>query len=467
MLGRRDFDPRARPIGILAGSGSVPAEAARAIASRGGCFHIVRIGPDIDGALAGLPVEAFEWGQMGAIFRSFRRAGCRDLLFIGSVRRPDLTRLRPDGGLLWHLPGLLALVFAGGDDGLARSSIRFVERCGFRVVGLADVAPELLISAGPLGGEAPDASGMADILLGSAVIRALGRHDIGQAVVITNGVIEAIEGAEGTDRMLERVAQRRAACHLDTGDRRAPAPRGVLVKRPKPSQEMRIDVPAIGPRTVERAHAAGLAGLAALAGATLVADRTHVIRRSGEARLFVYGFTEGDRGDAADHGARLRAVGTKSRLEPGIVFEAFADGGASGFATTEQDDARRGAAALTSLAALGPRGSAVVVRGYVIGIEPTADTIGLIERTRDIRPWGVGRWRHRAGVVVTGSDGASLPRVIEAARDAKLAAVVVLEGHGRPRVDDVMARDLAGRAARARIALRRARVIDGGGPAVG
>ncbi len=406
-------------IGILAGSGTIPAEVARAVRAAGGDVHIVRIDGDCDGALAGLPVESYSWGQIGAIFASFRRAGCRELLFIGGVRRPDLTRLRPDAGLFWHLPGLIGLVVAGGDDGLARHSIRFVERQGFTVVGLADVAPDLLVPAGALGQLAPDADDMADILLGSALVRALGSHDIGQAVLISGGVIEAIEGAEGTDRMLERIGQRRAALGLTAG---GPAPlRGVLVKRPKPGQEMRIDMPAIGPRTIDLAHSAGLKGIAVLAGQTLAADRAELIVRAGRAGVFVYGFTEGD--------------------SPRPLSPAMTDAGSSAEIASRQKasasdvrDARKGAAALASLATLGPSGSVVVVNGYIIGIEPTADVVGLIERTRDIRPWGVARWRRRAGVVVIGPGwrpgAGGSEAVVAAAMEARLAAVAVVSGAG-------------------------------------
>lgn len=431
MTGERDH-----PIGILAGNGAVPAEVAAAIRRSGRQVHIVKIDGDTDGALAGLPVVGKGWGQVGGIFESFRSAGCRELLFVGSVRRPDLMRLWPDLGFFRYLPELLGLVFAGGDDGLARVGIRFVERRGFTVVGIADVAPEILLPAGPLGQVAPAAADVADILLGSAVVRALGRHDIGQAVVVTGGRIEAIEGAEGTDRMLEQVARRRAL-PVDAGASQDPRDasvatglRGVVVKRPKPGQELRIDIPAIGPRTAERAHAAGLGGIAVLAGLTLAADRPGLARTADRHGLFVYGFTEGDgdpgqvaRGDmraGGQSGPDRDAEGPTavlSRTRPSAV---------------DLSDSRRGCDAVATLASFGPEGAAVVVNGYVIGLEPSMDVDGLLERTRDIRPWGITRWRRRSGVLVISRSHLGTPRagarLATVAAGARLAAISVRAG---------------------------------------
>lgn len=408
------------PIGILAGTGTVPGEVAEEIVARGGRVHIIRIDAsrrDQAGSRAGFEAPAFAWGQIGGILGSLRRAGCREVLFVGSVSRPDLGKLRPDAGLLWHLPELMSLIVAGGDDGLIRKGIRFIENRGFKVVGLADVAPGLLVPSGPIGIEEPDAAGMADILFGSAVVRSLGRHDIGQAVIVSNGTIEAIEGAEGTDRMLDRVARCRVEAKLPLA-----GPRGVLVKRPKPGQEMRIDTPAIGPSTVERAKAAGLAGIAVLAGATLAAERAELVRRADLDGLWVYGFTEG-----AEHSAGLagRHVSVNPATAAWVATPPVGGFGAAAGAA-DRSDACAGAAALESLANLGPYGAAVVVNGYVIGIEPGQDAAGLIKRTKHIRPWGIGRWRRRAGVAVIAHNIAEPEALVAAAREAKLAAIATM-----------------------------------------
>ncbi|MDZ4843664.1 MAG: LpxI family protein, partial [Hyphomicrobium aestuarii] len=333
-----------------------------------------------------------------------------------------------------------------------------VEAQGFEVVGIADVAPGLLVPAGALGLEAPGPSAMADILLASSVVRVLGRHDIVQAVIVADGVIEAIEGAEGTDRMLDRVAAQRARAGP-----RSDILRGVLVKRPKPGQEMRIDMPAIGPRTVERAKAAGLAGLAVLAGATLAADREDLVAMADREGLYVYGFTEGDPSGASRpglhrpglhrpvvHGPVVHGPGLHRPVAPPMSpGSAVADNytvaqisvpgtpsprrmfaGAS-LARSELADACAGAAALESLAALGPSGSAVVVNGYVIGIDPGASAIDLVDRTRTIRPWGIARWRRRAGVVIVNHAVGDAAALVSAAVEAKLAAIAICSGTAR------------------------------------
>src|SRR5690606_2519197 len=122
--------------------------------------------------------------------------------------------------------------------------------------------------------------------LGFGVIAALGRYDIGQSLVVANGTIEAIEGAEGTDAMLERVAAQRRAAGLDS----ASAPRGVFGKAPKPGQELRIDLPAIGPGTITRIAAARLEGIAVEGARVLAAQRTDLVSLAREHGVFVHGF---------------------------------------------------------------------------------------------------------------------------------------------------------------------------------
>ena len=135
--------------------------------------------------------------------------GVRELVIIGRVRRPDLLRLRPDLGLLRALPTIFRLVRAGGDDGVLRGVIRFFEAKGFAVVSPAEVAPEILVGRGSLGRIAPTPSDLADIELGRDVVhrRSLRHRPGGRRC---GGRVVAIEGAEGTDAMLRRLARRRS-----------------------------------------------------------------------------------------------------------------------------------------------------------------------------------------------------------------------------------------------------------------
>ena len=185
------------------------------------------------------------------------------------MRRPDLSKVRPDLGLLLNVPAILGIIAAGGDDGVLTRVVWFFERQGFTVVSPAAVAPELLVGEGPLGAVRASASDTADVARGFEVVRALGAYDVGQAVVVADGRIEAVEDAGGTDAMLARVAALRRA-----SGRLGAKPSGVLVKRPKPRQELRVDLPAIGPDTAKRAIEAGLAGHRR-------AGRRHARRREG------------------------------------------------------------------------------------------------------------------------------------------------------------------------------------------
>ena len=147
------------------------------------------------------------------------------------------------------------------------------EQQGFRLLGAQEVAPEILMPEGALGRARPSERDRADIALGFDYLRATGPFDVGQAVVVAGRHVLAVEAAEGTDQMLQRVAEMRK-----NGRVRTPAGTGVLVKAPKPGQDRRFDLPAIGPRTVEGVARAGLAGIAVAAGSSIVAEPEKLVR---------------------------------------------------------------------------------------------------------------------------------------------------------------------------------------------
>ena len=393
----------ARPIGILAGNGSLPVEIARAIAARGGRVAIVAINSDVDPDLARFDLTHAGLGQIGRILAAFRAADCRELVIVGGVSRPDLARLTPDFGIIANLPDVLRVLTSGGDDGVLRAVVRFFEAKGFTVVSPADVAPDLVVGAGALTAVAPTLAQTQDILLGSRVVKALGVYDVGQAVIVSGGELIAIEAAEGTDAMLQRVAS------LRQHDGHAGAPRGVLVKRPKPGQEMRVDLPAIGPATVTRSAAAGLAGVAVLAGQTLAAQRGDLLARARLAGLFIYGFTEGD-------ALRPPVAGPWNNAQPRAT-------GARRLGKTQLSDARLGAAALGALGELARNGAAVVHRGHVLALNPGGDVDGLIQRAARLKQWGEGRRLRGLGVLVLGEGMKPDLDIIAAAGAARLAGV--------------------------------------------
>ena len=222
-------------------------------------------------------------GQLGRAIKLFRSEGCRDLIFIGVLLRPTLSEIRLDLGTIRRI-GHIMSAFRGGDDHLLSGIGRILEQDGFRMVGIRDVAPDILMPEGAIARATPDPTASADIERGREVLRALGPFDIGQAVVVIDGHVVAVEDIEGTDGLLARVARLR-----DAGRIRASKGRGVLVKAPKSGQDLRFDLPTVGPKTVEGVAKAGLAGMAVIAGNTIVAESQDMIVVADKAGLFIQG----------------------------------------------------------------------------------------------------------------------------------------------------------------------------------
>jgi DUF1009 family protein len=212
-----------------------------------------------------------------------RSEGCRDIVFLGGMVRPALSDIRLDWGTLRAIPDIAAAL-RGGDDHLLSGVSRIFERHGFRVVGIQDVAPELLMPEGSITRLTPDADALADIAKGRDLMRALGPFDVGQAAVVIDGHVVAVEDIEGTDALLVRVARLRAEKRI-----RAKAGRGVLVKTPKTIQDLRFDLPTLGPKTIDGIAAAGLAGIGTVAGRSLVAEADVMTAKADQAGLFVTG----------------------------------------------------------------------------------------------------------------------------------------------------------------------------------
>lgn len=236
-----------------------------------------------DARIERFPHAYTHMGQVGRMLRLLRGAGCKDLILVGSLRRPNLLRLRVDAGFLRYLPKLLRLL-KGGDDSVLRGVAGFFEEQGFTVRAAHEFAPRLLAPEGVFSKARPEGAVLDDIALGREVVRAIGVFDIGQAAVISGGYVLAVEAAEGTDAMLQR-------CR-DLNKWGFAGKRGVLVKAPKPSQDLRLDLPAIGPRTVQLASEAGLAGIAVAAGAVLLAEQDILVEKADKLGLFLYGVTD-------------------------------------------------------------------------------------------------------------------------------------------------------------------------------
>jgi UDP-2,3-diacylglucosamine hydrolase len=272
-----------RKVGIIAGGGALPVRLAQACQLTGQAYFVARIAGMADAALAAHPGAEFGLGEMGARFKAMKAAGVEAVALVGMVKRPDFATLKLDARAALMLPKVIAAA-KKGDDAILRVIVDECEREGFAVIGAEAIAADLLSPLGQIAGEAPDATALGDIEKGMAVAAELGRFDIAQGCVVCDGFVLAVEAAEGTDAMLARVAS------LPEAGRGTPAARrGVLVKRAKPIQDRRVDLPVIGLATLEGAAAAGLAGIAVEAGASLVMDRDAVVARATALGLFVVG----------------------------------------------------------------------------------------------------------------------------------------------------------------------------------
>ena len=267
-----------RSLGILAGGGPMPGRVAAAARAAGREVFIVGLEGFAQPAVIGAyPHEVIRIGAAGRIIATLRARGCQDLVLIGTVRRPSFFDLRPDGEGAKLLGRIGRAAFAG-DDGLLAAVMRVLAEEGFTIVGAQDVLREALGPRGLLSRSEPDAQAMADIQRGVAVVRALGAVDVGQACVVQQGLVLAVEAIEGTDAMLARCV----------GLARS-GPGGVLVKLVKPGQDRRGDLPTIGPMTIQGAAAAGLRGVAFEAEGTILAERDAAVATADEAGLFLLG----------------------------------------------------------------------------------------------------------------------------------------------------------------------------------
>jgi DUF1009 family protein len=268
----------AGPVGIIAGAGALPRSLIESCRAAGRDVFVLALEGAVEpDAVVGVPHAWCRLGAAAAALDLLRANGVVELVLAGAVRRPSLGALRPD----WRAAKFLARVGmrALGDDGLLSAVVKELEREGFSIIGPDQLLDEAAsMPEGPLGALAPDQTALVDIEHGLRIAHAIGALDIGQSVVVQQGMVLGVEAIEGTDALLSRCA----------GLRRE-GPGGVLVKVEKPGQERRVDRPVIGPQTAIAAAAAGLRGIAGEAGGVLILDRDALIREADAAGLFVVG----------------------------------------------------------------------------------------------------------------------------------------------------------------------------------
>jgi DUF1009 family protein len=268
-------------LGILAGSGALPRRIAETLAD--GDYLVCAfegIAPDwIDEH----PHVVVPFEKPGRLFKALREKGITRLVMAGGMRRPKLRPLAFDTTAVKLAARVLPLM-KQGDDALLRGVARVLEEHGFQLVGAHEVLGDAVAPPGALAGPVPDAAARADIARAAEIVATLGRLDVGQGAVVADGLCLGVESLAGTDAMLDAVAGIDAALRPEGG-------RGVLFKAPKPSQDRRMDLPAIGPDTVRAAARAGLGGIAVEAGGVLLLERAATLAEAERLGLFIHGWT--------------------------------------------------------------------------------------------------------------------------------------------------------------------------------
>ena len=265
-------------LGIIAGGGILPRVLINHCIKTKRDYFVLAIENNADEELfsADIPHKWIRIGQAGTGFKTLTDESVSEVIMIGTIHRPTLSELVPDlrTAAFFARIGLKSI----GDDGILRALIKEIESDGMRVVGIHEVLPDLLVKEGKLTKTKPDKQALADIERGIDVALTLGRLDVGQSVIVQQGLVLGVEGIEGTDKLIER-----CGAYQRKGDG------AVLVKLRKPQQDMRIDLPTIGQRTIENLHKAGMRGIAVHAGNALIVNEAETIALADKYGIFIMG----------------------------------------------------------------------------------------------------------------------------------------------------------------------------------
>lgn len=274
-------------IGLIAGGGRLPEYVHTAAVENETLGLVIALDPFVpDGTFP--KADRLRLGQFGKMVRRLKKADCTHVCFAGIVKRPDFQRLKPDLKAMRHLPGTIRAA-GQGDDALMRHVLGLFEQEGFRVVSPQEVCADLMLTEGVMGSVQIADEHRDDALEACKIAAAIGSLDIGQAAVVARGVTLAVEAQEGTDAMLTRLL------NLPPELRGSSAARvGVLAKIVKPNQDIRVDMPTLGPETVRHAAEAGLAGIVAEAGGAFVIDREETVHLANETGVFIAGLPKAE-----------------------------------------------------------------------------------------------------------------------------------------------------------------------------
>ena len=274
------------PLGILAGNGSLPLYIAERTKKSGRDVYIIGIEGTASKEIEAYPHKWVKWGEVDKLFNALKKAKVEQLLFIGGVSRPEFKNIHFDFGMIRNLRFVFSLTM-GGDDTILTNIVTFVQKKGFQIVGAHEVVPELTADSGCFTKKTPSKIDRKDIQKGIKTVISLGEMDIGQGAIVAREYVLCVEAAEGTDNMLKRAKGLR-----QWGKGWLNKRHGVLVKLPKPNQELRIDMPTIGPKTIELVADAGLNGIAIVENKVLMSEKQKTIDLANQLGIFIIGLKE-------------------------------------------------------------------------------------------------------------------------------------------------------------------------------
>ena len=261
-------------LALIAGSGDLPVEILNACQGR----NLVVVGfegqtsPELHPEMVLFPL-----GSIGRVLEYLRQQEVTDIIFGGALRRPSWSELQLDKtGTQWLKKlGWKALK---GDNDLLSGILDLLKQEGFNILKPSDVLDDLLAGSGCLTRAQPNEQDWADIERGTDILKVLSPYDIGQSIVVQQGVVLGVEAIEGTATLIQR-------CGL----LKRPGGGGVLVKMAKIHQDQRIDLPTIGAETILQVNGAGLKGIAVSASTTQILDFQTVVKQANDLDVFVVG----------------------------------------------------------------------------------------------------------------------------------------------------------------------------------
>lgn len=264
-------------LGLIAGGGMMPVEIIKHCIKNNIPVFAIGLEPfAAEGQLAEVPHIFARIGEAGKMIKALHAHNVHNIVLAGGIKRPSFKELLPD----WEgmkIAAKLAMK-SMSDDNLFRAVINEAEKLGFKILGIEEVVPDMLFQEGIYGKVQPSKDDMSDIERGWTVAKAIGAVDVGQAVVVQEGLVLAMEAIEGTDMVLSRAAQ---LCKAGK--------RPIMVKVLKPGQDMRVDLPAIGLQTMDLFIKYGIGGIAVEAGGILLIEKDAVIKKADENGIFIIG----------------------------------------------------------------------------------------------------------------------------------------------------------------------------------